>query len=168
MYPKPIVYALATCTLTVVLAAGTASPSRFEAHTTGAKELTLGGSAEFGPVRGTDGAGPFVLTLGAQSATGAVLFTAADDIQPGPGVYRLSTDPSRGIHALVLTGSPDRPTGVFRARGGELTITGSRGDRIEGSFQLDAIGFEAANPNDETRELSVHGTFRALFSGARK
>jgi hypothetical protein len=161
MQAKPTIYALGTCLVAVTVAAGTASPSRFEAHTTGAKELTLSGSAEFGSVRGTEGSGPFVLTLGAQSPTGAVLFTRADDIQPRPGVYQLSTDPSEGIQALVVTGPPERPTGVFRARNGQLTITRSSGDRIEGRFELDADGFDAADPSNEARELVVHGRFAA-------
>jgi hypothetical protein len=162
MYAKPIVYVLGACLLTVTLAARTVGPSRFEARTTGAKDLTLNGSAEFGSVRGAAGSGPFVLTLGAHSPTGAVLFTRADDIQPRPGGYQLSTDPSKGIHALVVTGPPERPTGVFRARGGRLTITRSRGDLIEGRFDLAAVGFDVADPKDESRELVVHGTFRAL------
>ncbi len=55
MCAKLTVYALGTSLLAVMLAAGTASSSRFEAHTTGVKEFTLSGPAEFGSVRGTDG-----------------------------------------------------------------------------------------------------------------
>jgi len=164
MSAKPMSYSIALCMLAVTIAAATGSRSRFEARTTGAKDLTLSGSAEFGSVRGADGAGPFVLALGAHSPAGAVLFTRADDVQPGEGVYRLSPDPEKGIQALVVTGSPERPTGVFRARGGNLTITRSAGDLIEGRFDLVAVGFEAANPGDESRELVVQGTFRASSS----
>ena len=160
MFAKPMSYPLPLCLLAVTIAAAGEARSRFEAHTTGAKDLTLFGSAEFGLVRGADGSGPFVLALGAHSTTGAVLFTGADDVQPGPGVYRLSPEPDKGIQALVVTGSPERPSGVFRARGRNLTITRSAGDLIEGRFDLVAVGFEAANPGDESRELVVQGTFR--------
>jgi hypothetical protein len=104
-------------------------------------------------------AGPFVLTLGAQAPTGAVLFTRSDDIQLQPGTYQLSRDPAQGIQALVVTGSPDRPTGVFRALSGQLTVTRSRGDLMEGHFELQAVGFEAADPGDDGRELMVEGRF---------
>ena len=52
------------------------------------------------------------------------------------------------------------------ARTGTLTITGSRADFIEGRFDIDAVGFEAAAPGDETRELVVRGAFTAS-PGAR-
>ncbi|HEY8259469.1 MAG TPA: hypothetical protein VIG08_17555 [Gemmatimonadales bacterium] len=149
---------LGTCLAAATLTARSTG-SRFEAHTTGAKTLTLRGSAEFGPVRGTQGSGPIVLTLGATSPTGAVLFTLRS--VPGPGVYHLSADPSEGIQALVVTGPPTASTGAFRARAGRLTITRSTHDLIEGRFEIDAIGFDAADPADEDQELTVFGKFTA-------
>jgi hypothetical protein len=161
MSAKPMFYPLGICLLAVTIAAAAGSRSRFEAHTSGAKELTLAGPAEFGSVRGTNRSGPFVLALGAHSPAGAVLFTRVDDVQPRPGVYPLSPDPEKGIQALVVTGSPERPTGVYRARGGNLTITRSSSYLIEGRFDLAAVGFDATDASNETRELVVHGTFRA-------
>jgi hypothetical protein len=151
---------LGTCLLTLTLAARTPD-SRFEAHATGARTLTLRGAAESGPVRGTDTQGPFVITLGAASSTGAVLFTLPGGIQPKPGVYPLSADPSKGIQALVVTGPPTRSTGAYRARGGTLTVTRSDSSRLEGRFTIDAAGFDAASPENEAQELTVFGKFNA-------
>ena len=63
----------------------------------------------------------FVLTLGADSPTGAVVFTWPSGPRPEPGVYPLAMDPASGIQALVVTGPPTAPTGAFRARGGTIT-----------------------------------------------
>lgn len=161
MKATPTFYALGFYLLAGTMAATTRSHSWFEAHTTGAKALTLRGSAEFGPVPGGAEPRPFVLTLGAESPTGAVLFTRMNGIRPEPGVYDLTADPSGGIQALVVTGPPTRPTGAFRARRGTLIITRSRGDFVEGRFEIDALGFDAGDPSDEDRELSVRGAFTA-------
>src|SRR5438552_4072318 len=76
--------------------------------------------------------------------------------------YRpLDAGTAGSVQALVVTGSPTRPTGAFHARSGALTITGSRADLIEGRFDIDAVGFEAAEPGDESRELVVRGAFTA-------
>ena len=145
----------------LLAAAGSAGPAWFVAQTAGAKALTLRGAAEFGPVAGTAGTGPFVLTLGADSPTGAVVFTWAGGDRPEPGVYAVKEEAPAGVRALVVTGSPDRPTGAFRARAGTLTITRSTGQVIAGRFDLEAEGFEAADPTLEDRQLVVNGSFNA-------
>ncbi len=164
MTATPTLYALGTCLLAATMAAGTATPSWFEARATGAKTLTLSGSAEFGPVADPDGAGRLVLTLGAESPTGAVLFTRPAVTRPEPGIYQLAADAPGAIKALVVTGSPTRPTGAFFARAGTLTITESRADLITGRFEIDAVGYEATGPAGEDRPLRVRGTFTATPS----
>jgi hypothetical protein len=141
-------------------AAGAPHSSSFEARTSGAKVLELQGSAEFGFVQGDVGPGAFVLTLGAESPTGAVVFTWPSGPRPEPGVYAV-TDDVAGVRALVLTGPPTAPTGAFRAHGGALTITRSRGGVLEGTFDINTAGFEAATPMDEERPLVVRGEFTA-------
>lgn len=166
MHAKPIRYALGTCLLAATMAAaGHAGPSWFEAYATGARTLALHGPAEFGSVDGATGSGAFVLTLGANSPGGAVVFTRANGVRPEPGVYPLGEDPALGIQALVVTGSPTQPTGAFRARAGRLTIARSSGDLIEGHFDIDAVGFEAADPAGEDRELRLRGAFTAEPAG---
>ena len=164
MNAKPMFLTLGLYLLAMTLAASAPRASWFEAHTTGAKTLTLQGAAEFGPGAGTPAEAPFVLTLGAESPTGAVVFTRPNGRRPGPGVYPLDADGPATIHALVVTGSPTHPTGAFQARRGTLTITRSREDHLEGRFDIDAVGFEAATPDDEGRELVVRGAFTASSS----
>jgi hypothetical protein len=98
---------------------------------------------------------------------GAVVFTRSNGGRLDRGVYRVGEDRSGEIQALVVTGSPTRPTGAFRARRGTLTITRSRGDSIEGRFEIDAVGFDAADQGDETRGLRVDGAFAASPSAPR-
>jgi len=161
MNAKQMFSALGLYLLTGLLAAFTAGPSSFVAHTAGAEALTLRGTAEFGLVGGAAGSGPFVLTLGAESPTGAVVFTRADGKRPEPGVYQVTDGAAAGLRALVVTGPPTRPTGAFRAHAGTLTITRSDGDLIRGRFELETVGFEADEPTDEGRGLVVRGAFTA-------
>lgn len=165
MNAKPMLPALLLYTLAATLAVGAARPSWFEARTTGDKLLTLRGAAEFGSgASGTTDPAPFVLTLGADSPMGAVLFTQPGGTRPKPGVYQIGPAGEGVTHAMVVTGSPTQPTGVFRARGGTLTVTESRDDFMAGHFEMEAVGFEAANTADEDRELTVRGVFTAAPS----
>jgi hypothetical protein len=161
MHTKLTLCALGIYLLTAAAAARVGGRSWFEAHTAGTQALTLRGTAEFGPVKGDEGNGTFVLTLGSESPTGAVLFTSRNGALREPGVYALSVEPSEGLQALVVTGPPSSPTGAYRAQSGTLTITRAREDALEGRFEIDAVGFEAARPAAEDRELVVRGTFTA-------
>jgi hypothetical protein len=134
------------------------APSAYVAEIRGAATATLRGPAEFGRARG----GPFVITLGARAEDGAVLLTRWDGGRPWAGEYRVTAEPSvDGIQALIVTGSIQRPTGVFRAQSGRLSITNSSLRHIAGRFEIDAIGFLAAEPDREDRELRVRGSFTA-------
>ncbi len=145
----------------LLAAAASAGPPWFVAQTAGAKALTLRGAAEFGPVVGSSGSGPFVLTLGAESPTGAVVFTWTGSDRPEPGVYTVKEEAAAGVRALVVTGSPNRPTGAFRARAGTVTVTRSTARVIAGRFDLEAEGFETVDPAVEDRSLMVRGAFNA-------
>ncbi len=57
-----------------------------------------------------------------------------------------------------------RPTGVFRAERGSLVITRSGRQGISARFQMAAVGFTAAEPEQEDRRLSVRGAFTATPS----
>ena len=134
MQAKPMPYVLGICLVAVMAAAGSSHPSRFEARTSGAMMLELKGSAEFGVVEGDVGPGAFVLTLGAESPTGAVVFTWPSGPRPEPGVYPVAED-GTGVRALVLTGPLTAPTGAFRAHGGTLTVTRSREEPPRGHLR---------------------------------
>lgn len=144
-----------------------ARASMFEATTHGAVAAAPRGAAEFGTVE--NGGSPlFSISLGAYSEQGAVLLTRRGEGRPAPGVYRLSdswSETSSDFHGLVITGSPSRPSGVFRAERGSVTITESSDERITGTFELHGVGFLASAPEDESKELVVAGSFSATAGG---
>ena len=167
MQAKPVPYILGICLVAVMAGAASTRSSWFDARTSGSKVLDLSGAAEFGVVEGDVGAGAFVLTLGAESPTGGVVLTWPSGPRPEPGVYRVTED-ATGVMALVLTGPATAPTGAFRAHGGTLTVTRSQGSLLEGTFDLETAGFEAATPMDEERSLAVHGEFTARPTSAHQ
>ena len=161
MNAKPMLPTLGLYLLTMTLAASAPKSSWFEARTTGARTITMRGAAEFGPGAPEAARAPFVLSLGAESSAGAVIFTRQGGGRLEAGVYPLATAGDRGVQALVVTGSPTRPTGAFHARSGTLTVTRSEPGIIEGRFELEAVGFEVSDPSDEGKELVVRGAFTA-------
>ena len=144
----------------------------YEATLTGAMALELRGTtAEYGAAPGSPE--PFVITLGATGVItlgatgerGAIVFTCWDGRQPRVGTYAITGEPSPdGIQALVVTGPATRPTGVFRAERGSLVITRSGRQGISAHFQMAAVGFTAAEPEQEDHRLSVRGAFTATPS----
>ncbi|HET9727094.1 MAG TPA: hypothetical protein VFP28_09285 [Gemmatimonadales bacterium] len=161
MNAKPMLLTLGLYLLTMLLAASAPTSSWFEARTTGVRTITMRGAAEFGPGAPQSPRAPFVLSLGAESSAGAVIFTRQAGGRLEAGVYPLEASREGSVQALIVTGSPTRPTGAFHARSGTLTITRSQDDLIEGRFDVDAVGFEASDPGDEGKELVVRGVFTA-------
>jgi hypothetical protein len=150
--------------LSAIAAAMPEAPATFVAELRGAATATLAGPAEFGRARGAFG-GPFVITLGAQAEDGAVVLTRWGGSRPWAGEYRITADSSAdGIQALIITGSVEHPSGVFRAADGTVSITSSSLRHMAGRFELDAVGFLAADPNREDRTLRVKGSFTATPS----
>jgi hypothetical protein len=147
--------------LSATAAAVPEAPATYEAELRGAATTTLRGSAEFGQARGSAD-GPFVITLGARADDGAVVLTRWDGTRPWAGEYRISKDSiDDGLQALVVTGSIEHPTGVFRATSGTVAITSSSLRHMAGRFELRAVGFLAADPARENRDLRVRGSFTA-------
>jgi hypothetical protein len=131
----------------------------YEARLAGAATATLRGAVDLGSPAGSPHPGTFVLTLGAYSDDGALLFSRWDGKQPGPGTYPITPDPSTdGFTALVVTGPPTRPGGAFRAQRGTLTITHSSPDGLAGRFELQARGFRIDDQRED-HELAVRGSF---------
>jgi hypothetical protein len=121
------------------------------------------GTATFGAAGG-DGAQPvFTLSLGADGTNGSVLFTRMNGARLVPGTYAISDrdDGSDEIRALVMTGTASQATGVFRGQSGYLTVTSATDNVIQGRFQVDAKGFLASNPADESRPMQATGMFTA-------
>jgi hypothetical protein len=147
--------------LSATAAAVPPAPATYVAEVRGAATATLRGSAEFGHARGSED-GPFVITLGARAEDGAVVLTRWDGTRPWAGEYRVTEDSTEdGIQALVVTGSIQRPTGVFRAKSGTVAITSSSLRHMAGRFEMHAVGFLAAEPEREDRDLRVRGSFTA-------
>jgi len=145
-----------------ILPAPTESSS-FLAELHGDLHASPRGTARFGAVEGRAGATMFTLSLGADGATGSVLFTRTNGVRLTPGTYAVSgrDDGSDEIRALVMTGSATRPTGVFRGQSGYLIVTSATDNVIGGRFQVVATGFLASNPADETRPMKATGMFTA-------
>lgn len=126
-------------------------------------------TATYGVVESPDGPQVFTLALGADSASGSVLFTRTDAGRLFPGTYSVGgrDDGTDEIRALVVTGTAAHPTGVFRAQSGQLIVTSTDDNVIRGRFKLDATGFVSSAPDDETRRIEAVGMFTAVRQVAR-
>ncbi len=155
--------------LTMATVARIEGPS-FTALVGGSVQTVLSGNAVFGPVGSTTSVpGSFSLTLGAYSDIGAVVFSRIAKGQPKPGTYRVTAftggpEKDDEFHALVSLGSATNPLGAFRGISGTVTITQSSPDRIVGRYDLHAVGFMAADTDEDEREITVRGSFAARAS----
>jgi hypothetical protein len=143
-------------------ARASAIPSSFRAAVRGAVGIAVNGEAEFGPAWSSEG-NTFSLTMGTDGDA-AIVLSRGDVARPGTGVYHLTPATARddgAFHGVVITGVPSKPTGVFRIKSGTVTITSSSLERITGSFEMQAEGFLAQDMDDETRTVTVSGTFSA-------
>jgi hypothetical protein len=146
-------------------------PSSHFAHVEGAAETHVAGRAVFGQTIGscvlsTACPGSFSLELGAYSEEGAVVFSRVSAARPEVGTYKVAPfrngpESDTEFHALVSLGSVTMPTGVFRAVSGTVTITQSSEHRVVGHYEVKAIGFLAAQPENEDRVITVRGGFTA-------
>jgi hypothetical protein len=143
---------------------GTTAPSSFRAVVRGDVTGTASGEAEFGAVQNPDRSpGAFVVSLGVCGEQTAILFTRRSGAALDVGRYRISAgaDDENEVLALVLTGSPTRPTGVFSGEAGWLVVTAASARLTAGQFHIDAVGFTAAGPRREDRHVNVTGSFSA-------
>ena len=140
------------------------TPSSFSAMIRGAVTALPDGEARFGLVNGGAGAPQvFSLTLGTSDGEGSIVFSGPAGAPLRQGSYPVSDDGRPGaVRALILTGAPERPTGAFRAREGTLTVTQATDSSLSGRFELHASGFLADAPADESRTVTVTGTFAAI------
>jgi hypothetical protein len=146
----------------------TSAQFRFFGKVRGDVSADASGPAEFGLVASGDDAPPaFVVSLGGRGEQSAIMFTHRSGAPLAVGRYRISErDGSNEVLALVVTGPPTNPSGVFRGRSGWLVVTASSDRQLTGHFELDAIGFRAAEPEREDQAVNVSGSFSARVVGA--
>jgi len=104
--------------------------------------------------------------LGAYSDNGAVVFSRVSAARPKVGSYKVvefrpGAESPEQFHALVSLGPVSAPLGVFRAVSGTVTILQSTEAKIVGRYEVKAVGFLAADPENEDREITVRGGFTA-------
>jgi hypothetical protein len=140
----------------------------FTIESTGAVRLRVeGAEARFGVVpRAVRGRPIVTLSLGAETGAGAIYLALPGDRLPAPGRYpiRSSWDDIGGgpaFHASFAAGTPGHPIGWFQGASGSVTITDSGEGRISGTFEIQARGFLGADPGNENRWVTVHGSFAA-------
>lgn len=137
----------------------------FAGSIAGDVRLNLHGGAKFGTV---DGRGHvpavFTISLGAGNTDGSVLFTRPGGARLTAGTYRITghDDGTDDLRAMVMTGSAEQPTGVFRGQSGTLVITSVSDNLIRGSYQVDATGFLANDPATEDKNIRATGAFTAV------
>src|SRR5215204_283780 len=138
--------------------------SSYLAEIHGAVNVNSRGEAEFGVVKAREGSSDaFILSLGAHSPDGSVLFTRSSGGPLAAGIYTVvsrDSNPNQ-IQALIMTGSLEHPTGVFWAESGSLIVTSASDSLVSGRFQVRGTGFLASNPNDENETIGATGTFTA-------
>jgi hypothetical protein len=148
---------------------GRSSQSRFFGNISGDVIADASGPAEFGLVRtGDDSPAAFVVSLGGRGEQSAITFTHTSGRPLGVGRYRISEsgDSADEILALVMTGPPTNPTGVFWGHSGWLVVTAASDRLLTGRFEVDATGFRAAEPELEDQAVNVSGSFSAHVVGA--
>jgi hypothetical protein len=158
------VVALPMAALTLESGPDTAGSS-FHATIRGELVTTVEGEARFGTARG-NAAMPavFTLALGTHSEQGSILFTRSNGGSLEVGTYAISDrgDGTDALRALVATGSPTHPTGVFRGQAGTVVVTAASDSVLTGTFTITASGFLAAAPEIEGRPITASGAFRAV------
>ena len=135
----------------------------FAATVSGAVEAQPRGEAAFGMVAQPDAPATFSVTLTSPGIGGTMVLTGRPGEWPLPGrSYRINEiGEPQTFQALYVAGSAERPAGVFRATTGTLEVLAAGPGRFEARFRLDARGFLASSPEDESRTVAVTGWFTA-------
>lgn len=147
----------------------TPSVPRYSLTTWGAISLaTAGNEARLGLVpMQVHGRAMLMLSLGANDPRASLMIYLPGDRVPAPGRYRIgeSWDPAPSgdlvLHATLVAGSPERPTGWFEGEAGWVTIGVGTDGAVTGEFEISARGFLGVNPDDEGRRVTVRGSFQA-------
>jgi len=136
------------------------APASFTLESTGALELTAAGyDARYGVLPSeVGGRRLLIISVGATSSPGAVHLVLPTDRIPAPGRYPIG---SGSFQASFMAGTAERPLGWFHGESGSVTIAQADDDHISGTFTLQARGFLGSDPSDESKWVTVQGTFDA-------
>lgn len=140
---------------------GVEAPARqYELDVSGAVSAHERGPAEPASA-GISDAPWFTITLGGQDGSAAAVFTRAGALAPVPGIYEVGelALQNGGFRALVVTGLPARPSGVFWAWSGTLRITSAEPGVLAGEFELRALGYRTDAPRSPWQAVTSQGQF---------
>jgi hypothetical protein len=158
----------------IALALPRPSAPAFTLESTGAFRLRAAGpESRYGVVpQAVRGRPILALTLGAETGGGALYLALPGDRLPAPGRYpirsswdEIGSEP-RAFRASFMAGTAEHPQGWFHGESGWVTITAAQAGQVSGTFEVQARGFLAADPADETRQVTVRGRFAAAGDSA--
>jgi hypothetical protein len=140
---------------------GAAPGHEYELDVSGAVSVHERGPADSASA-GTSDAPWFTITLGGLDGTAAAVFTRATALPPEPGTYEIGelALQNGGFRALVVTGLPARPTGVFWAWSGTLRIMPAAPGALAGEFELRALGYRTDAVASPWQSVTSRGQFR--------
>jgi len=139
--------------------AALAARSSFAGVIDGRLRTAMSGAAKYGVVGNV-----LAISLGATDTNASVLFTRTNGTRLTPGTYTVTgrDDGTDEVRALVMTGSAERPTGVFRGHAGTLVIMSAEDNILRGSFRIEATGFLATDPSADRLPIRASGGFTAV------
>jgi autotransporter-associated beta strand protein len=140
----------------------TEATPEFTLELSGAVTLKTAGRVEHGSA-GTASEPYYTITLGGRDGEAAVVFTRRTPVTVTAGRYlvgegQLAND---GFGALIITGPPSHPTGVFQVQHGVLRLNRSGPAQLTGEFELHAAGFLSESPEQDDWQVTAKGRFAA-------
>ncbi len=166
-------YSLMTLALfsTLLLAAcgdGGTGPGSAASHVTtvrGDKAHDLTGAASFGSTN--DPADPgFAILLDTPSEGTFMILGRVNNARPAVGTYQVGAvdqgepDPAKFYGSLSVTLPDQTPAFLYYTTGGTVRVTKSTDARVEGTFELDAVGLNLGDP-ETPLTVRITGTFAA-------
>ena len=146
----------------------------YTAKVTGDVQADLSGEAAFGQDTDPEFGTVFAIALGTdeEDEEGAVVFARRSTNRPATGNYQLAdlssitgNPPADQFFVFYVSGNDEDLSAFLVGTGGRLQITASSEQRVAGTFEFDATGFSAEDPENEL-EVSVTGAFNARAATA--
>lgn len=151
-------------------------PGSFAIVVTGDTDFELDGFAFFGEAEDPEtGEDVFVIyfseNANPSSTQGTWAFVGRNSARPGTGTFTFVNGelddeiPAEQFVLVMNVGSGGAGSSTFVSDSGELTITSSSSNRVEGSFDVTATGFQVTGGGaGEELSVSIEGSFDAIGS----